>query len=85
MNNAPAPRNTQEGGLGFKSGLRVGDFVLEINGVKVQNKIQFSDLLAKAQRKEGDIVTFTVRKGDGTIKPAAPKEIEPAKGCCVVS
>ena len=75
----------QEGGLCFKAGIRVGDFLLEINGEKVRNKQACSDLLFKAQGREGDMVKFTVRKGDGTIKPAEPKEVEPVKGCCTVS
>lgn len=75
----------QPGGLSYKAGIRVGDFLLEVNGEKVRNKSQCADLLFKAQKDEGRMVTFTVRKGDGTIKPAAPNEAEPAKGCCAIA
>ena len=65
--------------------MRVGDFLLEINGEKVRNNQAFTNLLFKAQQKEGVVVKFTVRKGDGTIKPAPAPEAQPAQGCCTVS
>jgi serine protease Do len=59
-------------GAAAQAGLRIGDLVVAVNNVEVQNTKQFNELIAKTDAKK--MVTLLVRRGDQStfviIRPA---------------
>jgi regulator of sigma E protease len=74
-NNAPIVRSVSEGHPAATIGLRPGDRILRVNGQRVQDVSEVSDLI---RRSHGGPITLLVRhsgQSDGTVlRPARPKK-----------
>lgn len=64
--NVPEVTGTVPGSPAARGGLRAGDVILEMNGVKVKNRPQARDLLTLFQENGQDVVRVTVRRNGKT-------------------
>ena len=64
-----------KGAPGDKGGLRIGDEIVTIDGVKMESAAQFVERVMGTKR--GDTLAFVVNRGGGTIKFAITVEARP--------
>ncbi|HMO79897.1 MAG TPA: PDZ domain-containing protein [Pyrinomonadaceae bacterium] len=72
--------NVREASPAERSGLRAGDIIIEIDGVKVENEMQV--VRAISGKREGDIVLTVMRQGNRisfTVTPEAVPGNEPPR------